>query len=135
MLAIGDSWFNYHANNLITPLYSALNQPTVYVIGENGARADQLCKGTWLTNFRTMLTDYPGIRLVCISAGGNDFAGVGDLDDKILKPDCSMAAVSDACYRLGEPAGVFGAVETSYRTLIAARAALYAQEQARAGLA
>ena len=124
VLAIGDSWFHYPANNLITPLYGALEQPTVYVIGENGARADELCKGTWLANFRTMLTDYPGIRLVCISAGGNDFAGIGDLDDKILKPDCGAATASDACYRLNEPAGIFGVVENAYRTLVSTVAAV-----------
>jgi len=124
VLAIGDSWFHYPANNLITPLHAALEQPTIYVVGENGARADELCRGAWLTHFRTILNDYPGIRLVCISAGGNDFAGLGDLDDKVLQPDNTGAANVDACYRPGEPAGVFAAVEAAYRLLIATVAAL-----------
>jgi hypothetical protein len=119
VLALGDSWFHYPVNNLITPLYTALEQPTVYVIGENGARADELCTGSWLANLRRMLAGYPSIRLACISAGGNDFAGVGDLDDKILAPDCSGAATVDECYRATQPAAVFAAVEHAYRTILA----------------
>ena len=118
VLAIGDSWFHYPGNNLITPLYEALERPIIYVIGENGARADELCRGSWLGNFRKMLVGYPAIRLVCISAGGNDFAGIGDLDDKILAPDCSAAGDYSACYRRGQPGGVFGAVEQAYRDLL-----------------
>src|SRR5258706_15365511 len=59
VLAIGDSWFHYPFNNLITPLYSALAQPTVYVIGENGARADELAAGAWRERFRAMLAEQP----------------------------------------------------------------------------
>ena len=124
VLALGDSWFHYPFNNLITPLYSALEQPTIYVIGENGARADELCTGSWLANFRRMLVDYPQIRLVCISGGGNDFAGIGDLDDKILAADCSNATTLDACYRALQPQSVFAAVEQAYHTLLAAIAAV-----------
>jgi hypothetical protein len=107
VLALGDSWFHYPFNNLITPLYTALDRPTVYVIGESGARADELCQGSWLGNFRRMLGGYPSIRLVCISAGGNDFAGIGDLDDKILASDCSNATSLAECYRAAQPQGVF----------------------------
>ena len=119
MLALGDSWFHYPFNNLITPLYTALEQPTVYVIGESGARADELSRGSWLTNFRKMLVAYPSIRLVCLSAGGNDFAGVGDLDDKILLPDCSNAVTLGECYRAMQPQGVFADVEQAYRAILA----------------
>jgi hypothetical protein len=118
VLAIGDSWFHYPFNNLITPLYEALERPTIYVIGESGARADELCQGSWLANFRKMLTGYPAIRLICISAGGNDFAGIGDLDDRVLAADCSSATTLAACYRAGQPGAVFGAVENAYRTLL-----------------
>jgi GDSL-like Lipase/Acylhydrolase family len=118
VLAIGDSWFHYPRNNLITPLYSALDRPTVYVIGENGARADELATGSWRANFATMLAQFQSIRLVCISAGGNDFAGIGDLDNRILAPDCSGESTVDGCYRVGQPDGVFDAVEAAYRTLI-----------------
>ena len=123
VLAIGDSWFHYPANNLITPLHAALERPTIYVIGENGARADELAAGSWLANFGKMLAQYPSIRLVSISAGGNDFAGVGDLDDRILRPDCSAATDVDACFRAGQPDAVFAAVAVAYRTLIGAVAA------------
>src|SRR3954471_16051692 len=116
--AIGDSWFHYPANNLITPLHAALERPTIYVVGENGARADELCTGSWLNHFTTILKDYPGIRLVCISAGGNDFAGIGVLDDKVLQADCTGHANADACYRAGQPVGVFATVEGAYRTLL-----------------
>jgi hypothetical protein len=119
VLALGDSWFHYPFNNLITPLYTALEQPTVYVIGENGARADELCAGSWLASLRRMLVGYPSIRLACISAGGNDFAGIGDLDDKIIAPDCSGATSVDECYRAAQPAAVFAAVERAYRTVLA----------------
>ncbi len=123
VLAIGDSWFHYPANNLITPLHEALERPTTYVIGENGARADELCAGHWLASFRSMLADYPTIELVAISAGGNDFAGIGDLDARILRPDCTGAPSADACYRPGQPVGVFADVANAYRILIAAVAA------------
>jgi hypothetical protein len=124
VLAIGDSWFHYPANNLITPLHRVLERPTIYVIGENGARADELARGSWLANFQKMLSQYPSIRLVSISAGGNDFAGVGDLDDRILAPDCSGAASAGACFRVGDPDGVFDGVAVAYRVLIAAVAAV-----------
>jgi hypothetical protein len=123
VLALGDSWFHYPFNNLITPLYEALERPTIFVIGENGARADELCTGQWLANFGRMLGDYPSIRLVCVSGGGNDFAGVGDLDDKILKPDCSAETGADGCYRAGEPTGTFAAVSNAYRDIVMAIAA------------
>ena len=120
VLAIGDSWFHYPFNNLISPLYEALERPTIFVIGENGARADELAAGSWLANFHRLLTGFPSIRLVCISAGGNDFAGVGDLDDKLLKPDCSGETSADGCFRGGQPDAAFAAVGAAYRTLVAA---------------
>ena len=119
VLAIGDSWFHYPFNNLLTPLHKALARPTIYAIGENGARADELAAGSWRANFAKMLVQFPSIRLVCISGGGNDFAGVGDLDDRILAPDCSGAPTVAACFRAGQPGGVFDAVEAAYTTLIA----------------
>jgi hypothetical protein len=118
VLAIGDSWFHYPHNNLISPLYTVLEQPTIYVIGENGARADELCTGSWLTMFKKMLVDYPGLKLVCISAGGNDFAGIGDLDGKILRPDCTGAATANECFRTNQPKGVFDDVQAAYRALL-----------------
>jgi len=123
VLAIGDSWFHYPKNNLITPLHRVLERPTIYVIGENGARADELAAGSWRANFEKMLAQYPSIRLVSISAGGNDFAGIGDLDDRILSPDCRGAGSAEACFRAGQPGGVFDAVEAAYRRLIGAVAA------------
>ena len=125
VLAIGDSWFHYPNNNLVPPLYGVLEQPTLYVLGDNGARADELCAGSWFANFTRMLTDYPTIKLVCTSAGGNDFAGVGDLDDKILKADCSAATSAEQCFRTGQPGGVFAAVVASYRTLLDAVSAMH----------
>jgi hypothetical protein len=55
---------------------------------------------------------------------GNDFAGIGDLDDKILAPDCSGAAALAGCYRALQPQAVFGAVGQAYRTMLATVAAL-----------
>jgi hypothetical protein len=71
-----------------------------------------------------MLARHATIRLVLISAGGNDFAGVGDLDDRILLRDCSHAHAGDECYRNGEPDGVFATVGGAYRALVAEVAAL-----------
>lgn len=123
VLALGDSWFHYPFNNLLTPLHEVLGRPTIYAIGESGARADELCTGSWRANFEKLLAQFPSIRLVLISAGGNDFAGVGDLDDRILAPDCSGATTLAACYRAGQPGGTFDAVENAYRTLIGTVAA------------
>lgn len=81
VLAPGDSWFHCPANTLLTPLHAALERPTIHAIGENGARADELARGSWLANFNKLLTQFPSIRLVCICAGGDGFAGVGDLED------------------------------------------------------
>src|SRR5207237_4372243 len=77
----------------------------------------------WRANFEKILAQYPSIRLVSISAGGNDFAGLGDLDDRILSPDCRGAGAAEACFRAGQPGGVFDAVGAGYRTLIGAVAA------------
>lgn len=118
VLAIGDSWFHYPINNLITPLHNAIGQPTVFVLGENGARADELGSGYWLDRFRRLLHAFPGIGLICISAGGNDFAGLGDLDAKILRADCTNAADVDACYRPGAPEDVFEGVQAAIRALL-----------------
>lgn len=118
VLAIGDSWFHYPLNNLVTPLHAALEQPTVFVLGECGARADELGSGYWLRRFRRLLKAHPGVQLVCISAGGNDFAGLGDLDAKILRSDCSGAADVAACYRDGAPEDVFDDVKTAVRALL-----------------
>jgi len=123
VLATGDSWFHYPANNLIPGLHNALEQPTIYVLGDSGKRADELAAGTWLAKFRQMLAENPGTRLVCISAGGNDFAGIGDLDDKVLKPDCSNETTAAGCFRAGQPDGVFADVMTAYRTLLDAASA------------
>jgi hypothetical protein len=120
VLAIGDSWFHYPFNNLITPLHSALRQPVIFALGESGARADELGSGYWLARFERMLHDYPGIRLVCISAGGNDFAGLGDLDAHILRADCSAAQDVDSCYRPNGPEQVFDGVDVAYRALLGA---------------
>lgn len=124
VLALGDSWFHYPLNNLLTPLHAVLERPTIYAIGDNGARAEELCRGAWLTHYRRLLLQHPTIRLVCISAGGNDFAGLGDLDDRVLRSDCSRASDAADCYRDGEPEGVLAAVGAAYRTLLAEVAAL-----------
>ena len=124
VLAIGDSWFHYPFNNLLTPLYEALERPTIFAIGENGARADEIAAGSWLGNFRKLLAQYPTIRLVCVSAGGNDFAGIGDLDDRILARDCGTAETVEDCYREGGVESVFAAVGDAYRTLLDEVAAL-----------
>jgi hypothetical protein len=124
VLAIGDSWFHYPFNNLLTPLYETLERPTIFAIGESGARSDELATGSWLGNFRRLLAQYPTIRLVCISAGGNDFAGIGDLDDRILARDCSAATTVKDCYREGGVEAVFAAVGDAYRTLLDEVAAL-----------
>lgn len=118
VLAIGDSWFHYPFNNLLTPLYEALERPTIYAIGDSGARADELSRGPWLGSFRRMLARHPTIRLVCISAGGNDFAGIGDLDERILARDCRAATTVDECYRDGGPDAVFAAVGDAYAALL-----------------
>ncbi len=120
VLAIGDSWFHYPFDNLVIPLSEVLERPTIYVIGESGARADELARGSWLARFTRMLDEQPAIRLVCISAGGNDFAGTGDLDDRVLQPDCSAASALEECFRANQPAGVMDEVATAYATLIAA---------------
>lgn len=118
VLAIGDSWFHYPFNNLLTPLHVALRRPAIFALGESGARADDLGRGYWRARFERMLQDYPGIRLVCISAGGNDFAGLGDLDAHILREDCSAAQDVASCYRPDGPERVFDAVVAAYRALL-----------------
>jgi hypothetical protein len=118
VLAIGDSWFHYPANNLMSPLHRVLDHATTYVLGDNGERADSLCTGHWMRWLRQMLQDWPSIGLLCISAGGNDFAGLGDLDDKILNPDCTQAANSEACYQAGQPDALFADVEAAYVTML-----------------
>jgi len=120
VLAIGDSWFWYPFNNLLTPIWNYWGGNRVILAqGTVGAEAVDLASGRWLRDFRRILKwNKSTIRTVLMSAGGNDFAGMDDMS-RILKPDCRNAATGEDCFDADEAQGLmFHDVANAYRTLI-----------------
>lgn len=98
VLALGDSWFWYPFNNLLIPIWGLwAGAKTILAQGVVGAEATELASGQWLKDFRAALRGWNTIRAVLISAGGNDFAGMDDMQ-RILRPDCSQAAAGEDCF-------------------------------------
>src|SRR5262245_9801078 len=76
ILALGDSWFWWHNNNLLIPMAEHWDGSRVILTqGGAGAEALGLAKGGSLTAFRRVLRGSPTLQAVLLSAGGNDFAG------------------------------------------------------------
>jgi len=120
VLALGDSWFWYPFNNLLTPLFNYWGGNRVILAqGMVGAEAVDLAAGQWLREFRRVLKwNKSTIRTVLISAGGNDFAGMDDMS-RILNADCSNAATGEDCFNAAEAqALMFHDVAGAYRTLL-----------------
>ncbi|MEW6689701.1 MAG: SGNH/GDSL hydrolase family protein [Pseudomonadota bacterium] len=98
VLALGDSWFWYPFNNLLIPIWNLwAGGRTILAQGMVGAEATELASGQWLKDFRAALRGWSTIRAVLISAGGNDFAGMDDMQ-RILRPDCSGATAGEDCF-------------------------------------
>ena len=95
ILALGDSWFWYPANNLLNPINRFAGQPTILCYGDNGAEAVELLHPNHFEPFRKSLDGYPSVRIVLLSAGGNDFAGLEDFE-ALLNEDCSALATPEA---------------------------------------
>ena len=106
VLAYGDSWFWYPANNLMIPINALWNGTrTVLVKGKLGAELSEMVGGTpalW-NDFRGDIEGYPTIACLLLSGGGNDFAGMHNFPD-LLKLDCSGAVTADDCFDVGQPA-------------------------------
>src|SRR5258708_13890048 len=92
VLALGDSWFHYPFNNLITPLFEALERPTIFVIGENGARADELCGGHWLADLRPLVPGEPVLRPLCVRPPRDHFGRPCHLPAKLRLPPSTPPA-------------------------------------------
>lgn len=114
ILAIGDSWFWYPANNLANPLYRILNRDRQHVMlvrGRNGAATQEYVAGHIREQIEFDLDKARGygrtIQAVFLSGGGNDFAGPKDMLG-ILQPDCSAKTTPEECYRRGQPARLMG---------------------------
>lgn len=116
ILAIGDSWHWYPDNNLLNVIDQYCPGTYTYSIGGNGAEARQLARGRFLMDIESAL-EYASIRVVLISAGGNDFAGMDDFAS-ILKADCSACREPPSCFAPGEPQALFDEVFDAYSTLI-----------------
>ena len=116
VLAIGDSWFHYAPCCLLTHIRKQIGSRNIYALGANGARADGM--GAYLAEVQNSLKTYRTITVVAISAGGNDFAGTGDLDTKILNPNCRNANDIEDCYQPEQPDKLFREVIEHYKQLI-----------------
>jgi hypothetical protein len=107
ILAYGDSWFWYPNNNLMTPINNLWHgNKTLLVKGKNGAELRDLVGGTprlW-EDFRFAMSGYKSsIRCLMLSAGGNDFVGIQNLQ-ALLRADCRTAQTVDDCFDPGDPA-------------------------------
>jgi hypothetical protein len=118
ILAIGDSWFWYPFNNLLNPIFNIWGDRIIFAIGENGAEITDYVGGRFQTQIAETLEAYKRtIKMVIVSGGGNDFAGLDDFD-LILKDDCTKANTVKDCYEAGQPKALFDTIENAYRTLI-----------------
>lgn len=117
ILALGDSWFWYPANNLLNPVNRFGGQPTILCYGDNGAEAVELLHPSHFEPFRKALAGYPSIEIVMLSAGGNDFAGLQDFD-ALLNDDCSKFTTPEACFKGDEPAKLLKTVMNAYREIV-----------------
>jgi hypothetical protein len=124
ILAVGDSWFWYPAYggslvNYLGPMV-AKKSHTILAIGNNGAEVADFTGGKYQTRFRDALRLYrDGLSAVFLSAGGNDFAGYGDLRP-LLKLDCSQATTADDCFWTGTDGldDFMKAIDNHHRDLI-----------------
>ena len=105
VLAYGDSWFWYPANNLMIPINSLWNgTKTVLVKGKAGVEMSEMVGGTpalW-KDFCGDIEGYPTIGCLLLSGGGNDFAGMHNFPD-LLRVDCTSAVTVDDCFDPGSP--------------------------------
>ena len=62
ILALGDSWFWYPANNLLSPISRWVSPPrTILALGNNGAEAQEYVHDYYLDNFVRCLKTYTNI--------------------------------------------------------------------------
>ena len=119
ILALGDSWFWYPANNLLNPIFRWLSPARVILaLGANGAEAQDYLHDFYLDDFTRCLKTYTNIRAVLLSGGGNDFAGLDDFGD-ILKEDCSGITDAAKCFKAGQPGRLLDKVAAVYDELVA----------------
>lgn len=120
ILAVGDSWFWYPLNNLLNPVFNLWNgQYVILALGGNGYNSTDYVKPPVRKQFAGCLDAYSrSIKVVLISGGGNDIAGMEDFLS-IVRPDCSAAKSYRACFRPGQPKQILDAIARAHRDLIA----------------
>ena len=119
ILALGDSWFWYPANNLLNPIFRWLSPARpILALGANGAEAQEYTHPYYLKEFVRCLKTYTNIRAVLLSGGGNDIAGLDDFG-AVLKPDCTGISDPAQCFRTGQPAKLMKSVADAYDELTA----------------
>ena len=118
ILAIGDSWFWYPFNNLLNPIFNVWGGKVILALGQNGAEAVDYAGGKFQKIIEDTLNDYKNsIKMVIVSGGGNDFAGLDDFD-LILRDNCTGAQSIVDCFEAGQPGALFDTIENAYRNLI-----------------
>lgn len=117
ILALGDSWLWYPVNNLLNAVNRFSGEPTILAYGDNGAESTELLHPTHFEPFRKALDGYPTVRIVMLSAGGNDFAGLEDFE-ALLNPQCGNFTKPEECFRDGEPAALLAAIGDAYREML-----------------
>lgn len=117
ILMIGDSWFWYPFNNLAQVVGALRPNDQVLVVGKSGAEAAE-----WATKFRKDI-DYAfklyaeGSKVLLLSGGGNDVAGMKDFPH-IIKENCSAATDVGSCYAMAQPDTLITGIMGHYRALI-----------------
>ena len=117
ILALGDSWVWYPVDNLLNSINRFGGEPTILSYGDNGAESIELLHPTHFEPFRKALAGYPSVRIVILSAGGNDFAGLEDFE-ALLNPQCGNFTQPEECFRDSEPARLLARVAAAYREIL-----------------
>jgi len=126
VLAIGDSWFWYPANNLLNPINNMLDllstdYHAMLVRGHNGADTNELLKEPVYNKVLQDIATVGGygktLKAVLLSAGGNDFAGKNDMTS-ILNSDCSTATTAEECFDSTGFDKLADKLNTNFRKLI-----------------
>lgn len=117
VLMVGDSWFWYPVDNLVTELGSLFATETFVIIGKNGAEAADWSQGTRKAiNFGFEMFASSSKTLI-LSGGGNDIAGQDDFL-RLLKTDCSKFATFEECWRATQPIAAITGIINAYREVI-----------------
>jgi hypothetical protein len=131
VLAIGDSWFWYPINNLMSPINYELDltdlDSAILVRGGLGAEAAHYVKPRFLKQITQDVKKKPGkkgevvrgqkLKAILLSGGGNDVAGLDDML-YILNENNSKAKKAEDCFHKDRFPERLQRIKNDYETLL-----------------